>query len=455
MCWRFSTRCGMRKALAALMLFLLATGLALPAVAQAPDQNQAKPVTVLEATLAASISLAQADMLDEALEKAGAVGADILLVRLDTPGGSIATMRRMVAAMLNARIPVVLWVAPSGARAASAGVFLMAAATVSAMAPQTTIGSASPIGPGGQELDKTAAKKTQNDLESLLRGVTALRGRNTAWFRSAVTEASNLTADEAVRERVVDYIAVSREDLFAQIGRRGLSLGGVVRHFDIKDVSFTTFDPGPTYRFFSWLLDPQIAYMLLLLGVAGVFFELISPGVILPGVVGGLSLLLALYALTVLPTNAAGLLLLLFGAGLFVLEIHVTSYGLLSVAGVASLFIGSLLLFRSEGHGGLPLDVILPTVIGVSLLLLGGVWLLSRAQRLRPRSGLDALVGQPAEVRHWQAGAGKVFVRGELWNAVAASGLPKDFSPASGQTVVVVAASGMTLAVAPPPSSQP
>jgi membrane-bound serine protease (ClpP class) len=445
----------MRRALAACLLFLLATALALPAVAQAPDPTQTKPVTVLEAQLQASISLAQADMLDEALEKAGALGADVLLLRLDTPGGSITTMRRMVASILNAKIPVVLWVAPSGARAASAGVFLMAAATVSAMAPQTTIGSASPIGPGGQELDKTAAKKTQNDLESLLRGVTALRGRNIAWFRSAVTEASNLTADEAVRERVVDYIAVSREDLFAQIGRRGLPLGGTVRHFEAKDVSFAAFDPGPAYRFFSWLLDPQIAYMLLLLGVAGLFFELITPGVILPGVVGGLSLLLALYALTVLPTNAAGLLLVLFGAGLFLLEIHVTSYGLLSVAGVASLFMGSLLLFRSEGQGGLPLGVILPTVVGVSLLLLGGVWLLSRAQRLRPRSGLAALVGQTAAVRHWEGPSGKVFVRGELWNAVAASGLSRDFRPGPGQTVVIVAVSGMTLTVAPPPSSQP
>lgn len=448
MCSRFSVRRRLRNGLPVLILFLLALGLGLPGRAPA----QTRPVTVLETELRASISLAQADMLDEALEKAQAMAADVLLVRLDTPGGSITSMRRMVAAMLNAKVPVVVWVAPSGARAASAGVFLMAAATVSAMAPQTTIGSASPIGPGGQELDKTAAKKTQNDLESLLRGVTALRGRNTGWYRSAVTEASNLTADEAVRERVVDYIAVSREDLFAQIGRRGLALGGEVRHFEARDVTFTAFDPGPSYRFFSWLLDPQVAYMLLLLGVAGVFFELTTPGVILPGVVGGLSLLLALYALTVLPTNAAGLLLLLFGAGLFLLEIHVTSYGLLSVAGVAALLLGSLLLFRSEGHGGLPLSLILPTVAGVSLLLMLGVWLLARAQRLRPRLGLAALVGQTAVVRRWENGSGKVFVRGEVWNAVPAPGLSPDFAPAVGQSVVIVAADGMTLTVAPPSS---
>ncbi len=166
--------------------------------------------------------------------------------------------------------------------------------------------------------------------------------------------------------------------------------------------------------------------------------------------VGGLSLVLALYALSVLPTSAAGLLLLLFGAGLFLLELHVTSYGMLSVAGVIALLLGSLLLFKFEGQEALPLRIILPTVAGMSALLALGGWLLAKAQRLRPQSGLSALVGERAVVRHWINGSGKVFVHGELWNAVAQEGLPPDFAPAPGQEVVVVAAAGMTLTVAPP-----
>lgn len=325
----------------------------------------------------------------------------------------------------------------------------MAAATVAAMAPQTTIGSASPVGPGGENLEKTIDKKIRNDLESLLRGLADAHGRNADWYRRSVASAANLTAAEAARERVVEYIAVNREDLLAQIGKRGLALGGEIRHFEVKDVVFKAYAPGWRYDLLSWLLDPQIAYILLLIGVAGVFFELTTPGVILPGVVGGLCLLLALYALSVLPTNAAGLLLLLFGGGLFLLELHFTSYGLLSVAGIAALFIGSLLLFRFEGHAGLPLRVILPTVGGVSMILILAVWLLAKAQRQKPRSGLDALIGQTAQVRHFSGGFGKVFVHGELWNAVADPSLTEGFTPATGETVVITAANGMTLSIAP------
>lgn len=432
-----------RRVLARLLFFLICC-CALSGVAAA------KPVTVLETDLRAAVSPAQADMLEDALERAKAVSADLLLVRLDTPGGGIEAMRRMVATLLNAPVPVIVWVAPSGARAASAGVFLVAAARISAMAPQTTIGSASPVGPGGKDLDKTMDQKVKNDLESMLRGIAALRGRNLDWYRSAVTSAANLTADEAVSQRVVDYLSSGREDLLTQIGRRGLELGGEFRRFDARDVTFVSFDPGWRYRFLSWLLDPQVAYILLLLGMAGIFFELTTPGVILPGVVGGLSLVLALYALSVLPTSAAGLLLLLFGAGLFLLELHVTSYGMLSVAGVIALLLGSLLLFKFEGQEALPLRIILPTVAGMSALLALGGWLLAKAQRLRPQSGLSALVGERAVVRHWSNGSGKVFVHGELWNAVAKEGLPPDFAPAPGQEVVVVAAAGMTLTVAPP-----
>lgn len=408
---------------------------------------QQKPVLVLATNLEASISPAQADMLDDAIGKAGTMGAAFLLVRLNTPGGGIGPMRRMVASILASPVPVVLYVAPSGARAASAGVFLMAAARVGAMAPDTTIGSASPVGPGGGDLNGTLYRKIRNELTSLVRGMAHSHGRNADWYRRFVVGAANLTAAEAVRDRVVEYLATDREDLFTQLGKRGLPLpGGQVLHFAPADVVLTAYDPGWRYGFLTWLLDPQVAYILLLVGVAGIFFELITPGAILPGVIGGLCLLPALYALSILPVNAVGLLLLLFAGTLFLLELYVTSYGLLGLSGVAALFLGSVLLFRLDGHAGLPLSVITPTVAGVSLILLLAGWLLARAQRLKPRSGLDALVGQPATVRHFDGTAGKVFVRGEIWNAILDPGCG-DCRPVPGQRVRIVAARDMTLVV--------
>lgn len=423
-----------------LLLFLLVS---LPLCGLLLTPAYASPVKILDATMAAAVSPAQADMLDAALDHAVRTKATALLLRLDTPGGGVEVMRRMVGALLNAPLPVIVWVAPSGARAASAGVFLMAAAQINAMAPQTTIGSASPVGPGGSDLTGTMDTKIRNDLESLLRGVVGSRGRNVDWYLQSVAKAANLTATEAVRERVVDYIAPSREDLFTQIGKRGLPVGGSLLHFASEDVAYEIFVPGFWYDTLSWLLDPQIAYMLLLVGMAGLFFELTTPGAILPGVVGGLSLLLSLYALSLLPTNVAGLLLLVLGAVFFGLELYITSYGLLGLAGVLSLFFGSLLLFRFEGRPGLPFSVILPTVAGLSVLLGLGAWLLSKAQRLKPQSGLATMVGQTAVIRHWEGQTGKVFVHGELWNATSTS----HEAFIKGQEVRIAAVMDMQLAV--------
>ena len=412
-------------------------------VAAAPCQG----FTVLKAPLDAAISPAQADMLDDALAQAQDKKADMLLVTLNTPGGSIEVMRRMVTTILTAQLPVVVYVAPSGARAASAGVFLTAAATIAAMAPQTTIGAASPIGPGGEDLPATADKKIKNDLKSLVRGLADRHGRNVNWYKKAVDAAVSLTAAEAVAERVVDLIAVSDRDLLEQIGKRGLETSmGLVR-FDGTQATILPYEPGLWYGLLSWLLDPQIAYVLLLIGVAGIFFELTTPGAILPGVVGGLALVLSLYALSVLPTNAAGLLLLLCAGGFFLLELHVTSFGLLSLAGVAALLLGSLLLFRVDGQSWLPLSVILPTVGGVCALLLAGVWLLAKAQRQRPRSGLEALNGQTALVRRWSGRTGKVFVHGELWDARLADGVGVSVLE-PGQPVTITGRQDFTLLVA-------
>ena len=421
--------------------------------------------TVLDVRLAGAVSPAQADMLDAALASAReqpnpnpALAAtpapmiDMVLVTLDTPGGSIDVMRRMVASILNSPTPVAVYVSPAGARAASAGVFLAAAAAVAAMAPQTTIGAASPIAGGGGDLDKTLEKKVRNDLQSLARGLADKYGRNVNWYKQAVEQAASLNAAEAAAEKVVDCIAVDRADLLVQIGKRGLPTPTGKVRFDGSQARFVAYEPGTWYGVLSWLLDPQIAYVLLLIGVAGVFFELVTPGAILPGVVGGLSLIVALYALSILPTNAAGLLLLLLAGGLFLLELHVTSFGLLSIAGVIALFLGSLLLFRFDGSSGLPLLLILPTVAGVSALLLGAVWILTRSQRRKPQTGLQAFIGQKALVRHFEGRVGKVFVRGEIWDARlldAVSTAPL----APGQEVVIDGVEEFTLLVSPAATS--
>jgi membrane-bound serine protease (ClpP class) len=436
-----------------LLFCLLFTGTAAQA---AYDQTSSRdtPITAITLSLDGAITPVAADFLDEGLLAADKQHASLVLVQLDTPGGSVEIMRRMVKSIRQSPVPVVLYVAPSGARAASAGVFLMAAAQINAMAPQTTIGSASPVGLGGGDMEKTISAKVQNDLTSLVRSLAEATGRDAAWYQRAVTEAANITAAEAVSRRVVDYLAVDRTDLLEQIGKRGLATGGAVLRFTPSEVRFVAQEPSWRHAFLSWLLNPQVAYILLLIGVAGVFFELSTPGVILPGVAGGLSLLLALYALSVLPTNAAGLLLLLFGGGLFLLEIHITSYGLLSLSGLAAFFFGSLLLFRGQGVDGLPLSLIAPTVIGVCVLLSLAVWLLAKAQRLRPRTGVSALVGKTAQVRHWSENRGKVFLHGEIWDAVLEP-VAGAATPLPGGTVRVVAVKDMLLVVAADVGEQP
>jgi len=441
MCFPCSATSSFRAVFAAMLAGLVFLGLWRPGEASPPPAGRG--LVVLETSLTSAISPAQADMLDAALAQARDSKADLLLVRLDTPGGSIEVMRHMVMSLLNAPVPVAIWVAPSGARAASAGVFLAAAAPYLAMAPQTTIGSASPVGLGGGDVKGTLNTKIKNDLLSLLRGMNERYGRNADWYARAVTVAANLDAMEAVRLRVADLIAVDRGDLMEQLGRRGIATAQGPVHFTAADVRFVAYEPGLRHDMLSWLLDPSVAYILLLAGLAGLYFEMTTPGAILPGVFGALCLLLALYALSVLPTNATGLLLLLLGGVFFGLEVHVTSYGLLGLAGVASFFIGSLLLFRGSGLGALPLSLILPTVAGLSLFLGLLGWLVARAQFQRPKSGMDALIGQTAVVRSWAGSSGKVFVRGEIWQAE--SWTPLVLRP--GQPVVIRTVSGLVLGI--------
>lgn len=401
--------------------------------------------SVLFVEIDGAISPAQVDLLEQALEACGDDGHAMLLVRLDTPGGLVDSMRTMVMQILNAPVPVGIWVGPGGARAASAGVFLVAASNVCGMAPQSTIGAASPVGSGGEEIPETMAKKVKNDLMSLVRSVAADRGRNVEWYELAVDESVSITATEATMKKVVEFIASDRKDFMVQASARGVQFNKSKVEFDPDSVVFTDYEPGFRYDFLSWLLDPQVAYFLLLGGMAGLFFELTTPGAIFPGVFGGMCLLLGLYAMSVLPTNAAGLLLMLFGLVLFGLEIKIVSYGMLGVAGTACLFIGSVILFKdSSGVGALPIRSIIVTVAGVSMILASGVYLVARSARKKSKEDLNGFIGQSATVLEWDNGRGKVFISGERWNA---KSLDDHHIYNEGDQVVIVGVDKMTLTI--------
>ncbi|CCH49447.1 NfeD family protein [Pseudodesulfovibrio piezophilus] len=402
---------------------------------------------VLQVRLNGAISPAQDDLLSDSLRYANDLGYDLVLLVLDTPGGLGDSMRSMVQTMLNAPLPVAVWVGPSGAHAASAGVFLVAASSVAAMAPQTTLGAASPVGLGGGDIPGTMAKKIQQDFTSLVQSVARAHGRNSEWYGRSVTESASISAADALHLKVVEFIAPTVETFLDQLGQHGLSFKGSVRHFSAEIISVKEYDPGFRYRFLSWLLHPQIAYLLLMAGILGLFIELTHPGTFLPGVVGGISLVLALYAMSVLPTNIAGLLLIGFSLVLFLLEIKVVSYGMLTLAGLVSMVIGSLILFRDEyGTIQIPLSSIIWAVLSVVLVFGSVTFLVLRSKRQQGALGETGMVGLTGKVIEWGDGKGKILVRGEIW---AVKGVIGAFSPSVGAYVRIESINGLTLKIGP------
>ncbi|WP_028573735.1 NfeD family protein [Desulfonatronovibrio hydrogenovorans] len=391
------------------------------------------------------ITPAQEELLQESLTEAEQGSYISLVIRLDTPGGLAESMRNMVKLMLNAEVPVTVWVAPSGARAASAGVFLVAAADLAVMSPQTTIGSASPVDISGQDPDETISKKIVNELLSLIRSVAQERGRNVDWYEAAVLESANLDAEEALQLRVIDLIAGSQEDLLSQMGKRGLTVDGQEFFFDPAEIEVVTFEPGLKYKILSWLLHPQIAYLLFLAGMAGLFFEFSNPGAIFPGVVGAFCLILGLYSLSVLPTSVTGILLLILGFIFIIIEINIPTFGLLTLAALISFFFGSLFLFDpSYPYFQLQPMTILPVITILTLVLLALAFLIGKSQ-LAPKSDDAGVVSRTARIIEWNGTHGQIKVRGEIWNA--ATDQEYDMQP--GQEVTVDKVEGMTVYIKP------
>ncbi len=362
-----------------------------------------------------AISPGVAEFISSGIAKAEIEEAACVIIELDTPGGLAESMRIIIQDILGSKVPVVVYVSPSGARAASAGVMITMAADVAAMAPGTNIGAAHPVGAGGQEIGGKMSEKVINDMVAHAKSVAEKRGRNQKWVEQAIRESVSVTETEALKENIIDLIAEDTDDLIRQLNGRDIPGKGVLQ---LADAAKVTVKPSVRTKILKTISNPNIAYILLMIGLAGLYFELSHPGAIFPGVIGGISLVLAFFALQTLPVNYAGILLIVLAIIFFIMEMKISSYGLLSVAGFISLLLGSLMLFKGTGSDmKLSLTVLLPTLILISGFFAFVAGLVFRAQISKPRTGTKGLVGEIGIVKKALTPEGKVFVHGELWNA--------------------------------------
>ena len=420
------------------MLLLFLTAFLSP---QLPSFSVASEI--LFVTIGGVINPVTADFLDDALKRAHSKKAGALVVELDTPGGLDLSMREMIKDILSSEVPVVVFVGPAGSRAASAGVFITYAASVAAMAPGTNIGSAHPVSMAGK-MDEVMSKKVENDAVAYLKGIAAKRGRNAEWAEKAVRESVNVTAEEALKLGVIDMLASTREELIAKLdGVKAPVASGTVT-LSTKGAAVTEMKMSLKYRVLSAISNPNVAYILMIVGMMGIYFELANPGAVFPGVIGAVSLVLAFYAFQTLPINYAGLLLIALGVIFFIVELMVVSYGLLTVAGIVSLLLGSLMLFDSPApYFNVSIWVILPAIILMAAVILGAMFFAVKIHRKKPVSGAEELVGAVGVASDGFGGApaGKVFIEGEYWDAVSEGQIEK------GDKVTVLEVKGLLLKV--------
>jgi membrane-bound serine protease (ClpP class) len=411
-------------------------------------------------TIDGAIGPANADYVVHGIARSAALGQQLLILKLDTPGGLDTAMREVIKAILLSPVPVATYVAPSGARAASAGTYILYASHVAAMAPGTNLGAATPveIGIGKPPSDKAAkpadneggspmARKQVNDAAAYLRGLAQMRGRNADWAERAVREAVSLTAEEALKQQVIDIVAADVPSLLAQLDGKTVTAMGQARRLATRGVVPVEFAPDWRTRLLAVVTHPSVALILMTIGIYGLIFEFMNPGYVAPGVIGSICLLLALYALQLLPVNYAGLALVLLGLMLMVAEAFLPSFGVIGLGGVVAFVVGALMLIDTEVPGyGIP-PVLIGTLGVASALLLAGTVRLALAARRRPlASGATTLIGATATVENIVPGGDRaawVRIEGELWQA--ASGQPL----VPQQTVRVVARKGLTLEVVP------
>ena len=398
------------------LLLILSIFSVLAFVAEVPSQERA-PIFTIEVD--AIINPATAKFILDSIDNATQQGAQCLIIKLDTPGGLLESTRMIVKKELASTIPIIVYVAPSGARAASAGVFVTMAANIAVMAPGTHIGAAHPVTMGGEGKEsKTMTEKIVNDTVAFIKNIAKTRGRNVDWAEKAVVKSVSISEEEAIKLNVVDLIAPDIPTLLDKIDGRVIKFDGVTRTLHTKGVQPQAIQMSWRDRLLDIISNPTIAYILLMLGIYGIFFELSSPGAILPGVVGGIFLILAFYALQMLPVNYAGLALIFFAIILFIAEIKVVSHGLLAVGGVISLFLGSMMLFQSPvEYMRVSLSVIIPAVLVSAAFFIFAVTKAINARLKKPTTGMEGLVGEVGIASTPIAPEGKVSIHGEFWSA--------------------------------------
>jgi membrane-bound serine protease (ClpP class) len=366
-----------------------------------------------------------------------------LIIQLDTPGGLDLAMRDIIKRIMSSEVPVVVFVGPSGARAASAGALITLAAHVAAMAPGTNIGAAHPVNLGGQ-MDETMTAKVANDAAAYIESIAEKRGRNKQWAINAVRESVSISETEALSENVIDLIAEDLNDLIRKIDGREIEMPSGPVTLESEGATVNRKTMGFRDIVLKALANPNIAYILFMAGLAGLYFEFSNPGAIFPGVIGGISIILAMYSMQSLSANYAGVLMILVAVVLFILEIKVTSFGLLALGGIVALTLGSLMLFDSSvPYMRVSLSVIVPTVALVSSVFLLAIWLVINAQRSKPTTGREGMLNLTGEASTDIAEQGRVFVHGEYWNARSETPIPK------GVRVRVIKVDGMLLTVQP------
>lgn len=387
--------------------------------------------------------------IDDAVER----GDSAVVIQMDTPGGLSSSMDDIIDEILASPIPVIVYVAPEGSRAASAGMYITLAAHVAAMAPVTNIGSATPVQLGGEESsDETAMdRKVVNDAAARARELAELRGRNAEWAEEAVRDAVNVGSREAAELNVIDFVASDLDEVLALADGREVLVSSGTTTVATENASVSEIEMSFFERVMQVLVDPNVAFIMLSLGTLGLIFELSNPGTIVPGVVGALMMILGFFALGTLESNAAGFALIALAFALFILEVFVVSGGLLTVGGLVAFIAGGLLLSNSNNPEVLQISRLVVFTVGIliALFFFFVVGSVARTFRNPPRSGVDTLVGQQAEVRSDLAPEGSVFLHGELWRAVVAD----DEEIPKGETVEVVERSGMKLTVRRPQTS--
>ena len=396
------------------VLLLLVWG-SQPAVAQ--DQ-----IMVLK--ISGAINPVVADFIEHEIESANAAGETLIVLEMDTPGGLDTSMRQIIKAIQTSRIPVATYVSPSGSRAASAGTFITIASHIAVMAPGTNIGAAHPVNlMGGQKSDEgkpsPMEEKVVNDAAAYIRSLAEARGRNAYWAEKAVTHSQSISAVEAKKLNVIDFIAGNVEALALAVEGREVEVAGgkkVTLHTEGK--KFVYHELNKRERILDIISNPNIAYILMMMGMVGIYFELSNPGLILPGVIGGISMILALYAMQTLPINYAGLLLILLGLVLFIAELNTPTFGLLSAGGTIAILLGSLMLVDSDDPAmQISKSVLFPTMAMAIFISLGSVYLASKSVRLKAVTGAEGLIGALGVAKSDLNPEGSVMVHGELWNA--------------------------------------